>query len=363
MKQNKQKRFSKKSFNNKSSDFKKKRDFDQYRSDDSNNNSQGSFGKSRSTKFSKNFKNSQKLINDDSSSQLGFRGKNKKFSRNKDFANSRDYDNDYNKFADGDFPKNIKSDRFERSGNYRNAKDRNTKEGYGNFRNSSSSPRFSKKPSRFRDFETRDSQNSSSESNRSSSKKWQDFRQLKKNIFFEKDLPSRSTNFNDQKSSETNSAKKNTDSSRLSYFIQPFHLAIPVNNLEEARKFYGEFLGFSEGRSNEHWVDWNFFGHQLVTHLRKQAVDNRSLQIVNEVDDQGVPVPHFGVVLTWNQWHDFADKLKQAEIKFVIEPYIRFKDQIGEQATMFFYDPSGNAMEFKAFKDISQLFAKYSKKD
>lgn len=366
MKQNKQKRFSKKSFNNKSSDFKKKRDFDQYRSDDSSKNSQDSFGKSRSSKFfknfpkkfNKNFKNSQKFIDDDSSSQAGFMGKNKRFSRNKDFANSRDYDNDYNKFADSDFRNNSKNDRFERSKNYRN-----TKESYGNFKNSASSPRFSKKPSRFRDFEIRDSQNSSYESNSSSSKKWQDFRQLKKNIVFEKDLPSRSRSANShhQKSSETNSAKKNTDSSRLSYFIQPFHLAMPVNNLEETRKFYGEFLGFSEGRANEHWIDWNFFGHQFVTHLRKQAVDNKSLQIINEVDDHGVPVPHFGVVLTWNQWHDFADKLKQAEIKFVIEPYIRFEGQVGEQATMFFYDPSGNAMEFKAFKDISQLFAKYPK--
>lgn len=141
--------------------------------------------------------------------------------------------------------------------------------------------------------------------------------------------------------------------------IQPFHLAIPVNDLVETRRFYGEFLGFFEGRSNDHWIDWNFFGHQLVTHLRPKKVDGRNLQIVNEVDDHGVPVPHFGVVLEWDSWHEFAERLKKAEVKFVIEPYIRFKGKVGEQATMFFYDPSHNALEFKAFKDISQLFRKF----
>jgi len=148
---------------------------------------------------------------------------------------------------------------------------------------------------------------------------------------------------------------------------------MPVNDLVETRKFYGEFLGFAEGRSNEHWIDWDFFGHQFVTHLRPQKTE----QIVNHVDGHGVPnnersevkvhnkvdghmvpVPHFGVVLDWQQWHDFADRLKAHNVKFVIEPYIRFKGQVGEQATMFFCDPSGNALEFKAFKDISKLFAK-----
>lgn len=155
--------------------------------------------------------------------------------------------------------------------------------------------------------------------------------------------------------------------------LQPFHLAMPVNDLEKTRQFYGEFLGFAEGRSSEHWIDWDFFGHQFVTHLRSQptesekiinhvdghATDERSeAEIKNEVDGHMVPVPHFGVVLAWQQWHDFADRLKSHNVKFVIEPYIRFKGQAGEQATMFFTDPSGNALEFKAFKDLSKLFAK-----
>ena len=137
--------------------------------------------------------------------------------------------------------------------------------------------------------------------------------------------------------------------------LQPFHLAVPVNDLKSARQFYGEFLGLEEGRSNEQWIDWNFFGHQFVTHLRPQ----KSEVIANEVDGKEVPVPHFGVVLEWNHWHEFAEKLRAAKIKFVIEPYIRFQGKIGEQATMFFFDPSGNALEFKAFKDPSQLFRKY----
>lgn len=137
--------------------------------------------------------------------------------------------------------------------------------------------------------------------------------------------------------------------------IQPFHLAMPVSDLATTRQFYGDFLGFEEGRSNDHWIDWNFFGHQFVTHLHPK----KSEQIINAVDGHGVPVPHFGVVLEWRQWHEFAEKLKAAKIKFVIEPYIRFKGKVGEQATMFFLDPSGNALEFKAFQDPSQLFAKY----
>jgi len=137
--------------------------------------------------------------------------------------------------------------------------------------------------------------------------------------------------------------------------LQPFHLAVPVNDLKAAREFYGELLGFEEGRATESWIDWNFFGHQFVTHLRPQ----KNIKIENEVDGHAVPVPHFGVVLEWQQWHDFAEKLSAAKIKFVIEPYIRFRGKIGEQATMFFLDPSGNALEFKAFKDHSQLFRKY----
>ncbi|NBX52645.1 MAG: glyoxalase [Proteobacteria bacterium] len=137
--------------------------------------------------------------------------------------------------------------------------------------------------------------------------------------------------------------------------LQPFHLAMPVNDLESTRKFYGQILGMSEGRSNENWIDWNFFGHQFVTHLNQ---NHQAQKIVNQVDGHGVPVPHFGVVLKWEEWHKFAEKLKQNSVKFVIEPYVRFRGKTGEQATMFFYDPSGNALEFKAFKDISQLFAK-----
>lgn len=136
---------------------------------------------------------------------------------------------------------------------------------------------------------------------------------------------------------------------------QPFHLAISVHDLNLTRKFYGQLLGFEEGRSSEHWIDWNFFGHQLVTHLDSQKNTNN---IINKVDGHGVPVPHFGVVLGWEDWHKFAEKLKSNSIKFVIEPYIRFKGKTGEQATMFFYDSSNNALEFKAFKDITQLFAK-----
>ncbi|MES2961120.1 MAG: VOC family protein [Pseudomonadota bacterium] len=138
--------------------------------------------------------------------------------------------------------------------------------------------------------------------------------------------------------------------------LQPFHLAVPVNDLEKARQFYGEFLGLEEGRSNESWIDWNFFGHQFVTHLKKG--ENNQAATTNQVDGHGVPVPHFGVVLEWNDWHQFAEKLKENNVKFVIEPYIRFKGQVGEQATMFFQDPSGNSLEFKAFKDMSRLFAK-----
>ncbi len=137
--------------------------------------------------------------------------------------------------------------------------------------------------------------------------------------------------------------------------LQPFHLAIPVNNLEKNRIFYRETLGCEEGRSSDHWIDFNFFGHQLVIHFKESKQEE---VYSNPVDGHDVPVPHFGVVLAWQQWHDFADRLKQLQIKFVIEPYIRFEGQVGEQATLFFKDPSGNALEFKAFKNMEQLFAK-----
>lgn len=139
--------------------------------------------------------------------------------------------------------------------------------------------------------------------------------------------------------------------------LQPFHLAIPVIHLEKCRKFYGEVLGCEEGRSDTHWVDFNFFGHQLVIH-QKPAEEEETKAITNPVDGHEVPVPHFGVVLAWEQWQTLAKHLKNQGIKFVIEPYIRFAGQIGEQATMFFLDPDGNALEFKAFKDMTQLFAR-----
>ena len=135
---------------------------------------------------------------------------------------------------------------------------------------------------------------------------------------------------------------------------QPFHLAIPVHDLDKASYFYGQTLGFSRGRSSDKWIDWNCFGHQLVTHLKKDI--HNPILVKNSVDGHNIPVPHFGVVLDWKEWHKFVDHLKKNNIKFVIEPYIRFKEKVGEQATMFFLDPSGNALEFKSFKDISQLF-------
>jgi uncharacterized protein len=137
--------------------------------------------------------------------------------------------------------------------------------------------------------------------------------------------------------------------------MEPFHLAIPVTNLGAARRFYGELLGCPEGRSSPEWVDFDFFGHQLVVHLDHGRVDSA---VFNPVDGQDVPVPHFGIVLAWDRWHDLAAKLRAAQTKFGIEPGLRFVGQVGEQATMFFHDPCGNALEFKAFRDPSRLFAK-----
>lgn len=139
--------------------------------------------------------------------------------------------------------------------------------------------------------------------------------------------------------------------------LQPFHLAIPVYDVPLARAFYRDVFGLEEGRSAEAWVDFNFFGHQLVIHHHPKT-DSQSHAGTNSVDGHDVPVPHFGVVLTWQQWEDLAERLKAAKTDFIIEPYIRFKGQVGEQATMFFLDPCGNALEFKAFKDMGQLFAK-----
>lgn len=138
----------------------------------------------------------------------------------------------------------------------------------------------------------------------------------------------------------------------------PFHLAIPVHDLDAARQFYGGFFGCAEGRSDHEWVDFDFFGHQLVAHVdpARRAFDPPAH--ANAVDGHAVPVPHFGVVLEWDDWQALADRLRAAQLSFVIEPYIRFAGQVGEQATFFLYDPSGNALEFKAFRDPARLFAK-----
>jgi extradiol dioxygenase family protein len=134
-----------------------------------------------------------------------------------------------------------------------------------------------------------------------------------------------------------------------------FHLAFPVHDLEAAREFYAGVLGCEEGRSSETWIDFNLYGHQIVTHLAPDATGVRS---TNHVDADHVPVPHFGIVLPMDEWKTLSEKLTARGIQFVIEPKIRFAGEVGEQATMFFLDPSGNALEFKGFNDFSQVFAK-----
>jgi uncharacterized protein len=136
--------------------------------------------------------------------------------------------------------------------------------------------------------------------------------------------------------------------------LTPFHIAFPVHDLAAARAFYGGVLGCPEGRSADDWIDFDLFGHQIVAH----RTDQSPRPAHNPVDGHDVPVPHFGVVLEWEQFQRFADRLRAAGVRFVIEPYVRFKGLPGEQATMFFQDPSGNALEFKAFRDVSKLFAK-----
>ena len=135
----------------------------------------------------------------------------------------------------------------------------------------------------------------------------------------------------------------------------PFHLAFPVRDIDEARAFYGGTLGLEEGRSSTKWIDFNLFGHQVVAH---ESTSARSVDTHNPVDGHDVPVPHFGVILEMSQWETLRDRLIAMEIEFVIAPYKRFEGEIGEQATMFFLDPSGDALEFKAFADRSQIFAK-----
>lgn len=138
--------------------------------------------------------------------------------------------------------------------------------------------------------------------------------------------------------------------------IYPFHLAIPVDDLTRARQFYGQIFGCPEGRSSEEWIDFNFFGHQLVVH--RDPEHKSGVVHHNQVDGKHVPVPHFGVVLPWDDWQQLAGRLREANWSFVIEPGIRFAGQVGEQATMFFLDPAGNALEFKSFRNPAMLFAK-----
>ena len=137
--------------------------------------------------------------------------------------------------------------------------------------------------------------------------------------------------------------------------LRPFHLAFPVHDLAAARAFYGGVLGCAEGRSSDQWIDFDLNGHQIVAHLDPAA---QPVAVENAVDGHHVPVPHFGVVLAMGDWQAMADRVRAAGVSFGIEPYVRFKGQPGEQATMFFRDPSGNALEFKAFADDAMLFAK-----
>lgn len=139
--------------------------------------------------------------------------------------------------------------------------------------------------------------------------------------------------------------------------LSPFHLAIPVYDLALARRFYNEVFGLAEGRSSDQWVDFDFFGHQLVIHEHPRTASQEAAHI-NAVDGHDVPVPHFGVVLPWEDWERLAQRLRERGTQFVIEPHVRFQGQVGEQATLFLFDPCGNALEFKAFKDIGQLFAR-----
>lgn len=134
----------------------------------------------------------------------------------------------------------------------------------------------------------------------------------------------------------------------------PFHLAFPVKDLETTREFYQGLIGCKIGRTSDSWIDFDFFGNQVTAHLNPGELQ---MAATNEVDGEKVPVRHFGAILEWQQWHDMVDRLREKNINFVIEPYIRFEGQPGEQATMFFYDPSGNALEFKSFKDKSHIFA------
>ncbi len=138
--------------------------------------------------------------------------------------------------------------------------------------------------------------------------------------------------------------------------LRPFHIAFPVDDLQAARHFYGTVMALPEGRSSEHWIDFDLFGHQIVAHYKPRPAE-KDVPHSNPVDGHDVPVPHFGVVLTQADWETLAERVRSAGVRFVIEPYTRFKGEVGEQSTMFFLDPAGNALEFKSFADLSQLFA------
>ena len=138
--------------------------------------------------------------------------------------------------------------------------------------------------------------------------------------------------------------------------LPPFHLAAPIRDKEEVRRFYVNQLGCTVGREAESWIDLDFFGHQLSFHVKPEGLNNQ--EPTNPVDGKDVPVRHFGAILDWDVWHDLAERLKRSETEFVIDPYIRFQGETGEQATMFFLDPTGHALEFKSFKDPEQIFAR-----
>ena len=147
--------------------------------------------------------------------------------------------------------------------------------------------------------------------------------------------------------------RKSNPSSLVMPQLQPFHLAMPIRDIEETRAFYTQILGCIVGREAEKWIDFNFFGHQVSFHVKPEAL---AAQATNTVDGKNVPVTHFGVILQWDVWHALSAKLSDYGIDFIVEPYIRFSGKVGEQATMFFLDPSGNALEFKSFKDPTQIF-------
>lgn len=140
----------------------------------------------------------------------------------------------------------------------------------------------------------------------------------------------------------------------MSDLISPFHMAFPVTNLARTRPFYEDLLGCKVGRTDERWIDFNFFGHQLTAHLVDEPLGKEP---TNEVDGKKVPVRHFGAILPWEEWNALAERLQNEKISFVIAPYIRFEGKLGEQATMFFTDPDGHALEFKSFKDPARIFA------